>query len=77
MRLADAPAERIDQQRRPEQRPADADVEDAGDVPERAGLDRVDQRAHALAPGRGEVDFVRRAVAALGDVRRRRGPRSR
>ena len=43
-------------------------MEDAGDVAERAGLDRVDQRPHPLAPGGGEVDRVGRAVAALGDM---------
>ena len=71
-----APAERIDQQRRPKHRAADADVQDAGDVAERAGFDRIDQRAHALAPSSREIDVVRRAAAALGDMRRRRGPRS-
>ena len=54
----------------PEHRPADADVQDAGDVAERAGLDRVDQRAHPLAPRRREIDILRRAAAALGDVGR-------
>ena len=40
----------------------------AGDVAERAGLDRIDQRAHALVACGGEVDVLGRAAAALGDV---------
>ena len=55
----------------PEHRPADADVKNAGHVAERAGLDRVDQRAHPLAARSREVDVVGRAAAALGDVGRR------
>ena len=69
--LRRSPAERVDQQRRAEHRAADADVKDAGDVAERARLDRIDQRAHPLPPGGRKVDVVRRAAAALGDMRRR------
>ena len=41
------------------------------DVAERAGLDRIDQRAHALAPRSREIDILGRAAAALGDMGRR------
>ena len=74
--LRRAPAERVDQQRRAKHRPADADVQHAGDRAERARLDRVDQRAHPLAAFGRDGDLVRRAAAALGDMGRRRGPRS-
>ena len=47
-----------------------------GQVAERARLDRVDQRPHALAAGGREIDLVAERPAALGDMRRRRGPRS-
>ena len=65
-----AAPERVDQQRRAQHRAADADVQYAGDVAKRAGLDRVDQRAHALAPRGRELDVVRCAAAALGDMGR-------
>ena len=54
--LDDTPAERIDQQRRPKHRSADADMQHAGDVAERAGFDRIDQSAHALPASGREVD---------------------
>ena len=43
----------------------------AGDVAERAGLDRIDQRAHPLPARGGEIDLLGRAAAALGDMGRR------
>ncbi len=64
------PAERVHEQRRPEQRSADADVQHARHRSERAGLDRVDEGAHSLAAGGREIHVLRRAAAALGDVRR-------
>ncbi len=66
-----APAERIDQQRRPEHRAADADVQHARDIAERARFDRIDQRARALPPSSREIDVVGSAAAALGDMGRR------
>ena len=63
-----APAERIDEQRRPEHRTADADVQDARDVAERAGLDRIDQRPHPRPARRRELDGVRRSRSPLGNM---------
>ena len=63
-------AERVEQQRRAKHGTADADVQDPGDITKGAGLDRVDQRAHPLSPRGGEVDVMRCAAAALGDMGR-------
>ena len=62
------PCQRVDQQRGTEDRAANADVEDSGNVPERSGLDRIDERSGALVPGCGEVDVLGSAAAAFGDV---------
>ena len=68
--VADAPPQRIDEQRRPQHRTADADMQNAGDIAERPGLDRIDQRPHALPSRGGKIHFIGRAAAALGDMGR-------
>ena len=73
--LSRAAAERIDQQGWSKHRSADADVQHAGDITERARLDRVDQGAHPLAACGRQIDVLGRAAAALGHVGRRRGLR--
>ena len=53
---------------RPKHRAADPDVEDPGERAESSGLDRVDERAHSLTPGHGEIDLGGCTAAAFGDV---------
>ena len=45
-----------------------------GHIAERAGFDRIDERAHALPARSREVDLAGRAAAALGDMGRRLVP---
>ena len=46
-------------------------MQDSGQLAERTGLDRVDQRTHTLAADGDEVDLVGSAAATLGHMRRR------
>jgi hypothetical protein len=49
-------AERIDRQRRPQRRAADADVDQVPHLAERAAVDRLDQQPHPLAQRGGFLD---------------------